>query len=128
LLPGRIVAADASGTDVALAGGVLRAAPAKLAKGINVVLSVRPEQLRLQSEGGSGQLAGTVKMVMPLGPQVIYDVETADGTAVKISQSRDSAAAPFASGSTIHFAPVSAASCHVFPAQAPSQPSPAGGG
>src|SRR6266852_9454834 len=65
LLPGRIVEADATGTDVALAGGVLRAAPAKLAKGklvkgMDVVVSVRPEQLRLQSEGGSGQLAGTV--------------------------------------------------------------------
>jgi putative spermidine/putrescine transport system ATP-binding protein len=125
LLPGRIVEADASGTDVALAGGVLRAAPArlvkgKLVKGMHVVVSVRPEQWRLQSEGGSGGLAGTVKMVMPLGPQVIYDVEIADGTAIKISQSRDSAAMPFESGSTIHFAPISAASCHIFPAPAPS--------
>src|SRR5205085_5684272 len=104
----------ASGTDVALAGGVLRAAPATLAKGTSVVLSVRPEQLRLHSEAGPGQLAGTVKMVMPLGPQVIYDVETVDGIAVKISQSRDAAAIPYATGSTVHFAPVSTAACHVF--------------
>ena len=115
LLPGRIVAADATGTDVALAGGVLRAAPAKLAKGTNVLLSVRPEQLRLNREARSGQLKGTVKMVMPLGPQVIYDVETTDGIAVKISQSRDAGAGDHASGSTIYFAPVSAASCHIFP-------------
>ena len=115
LLPGRIVAADAAGTDVALAGGVLRAAPGKLTKGTNVVLSVRPEQLRLNREAGSGQLAGTVKMVMPLGPQVIYDVETCDGIAVKISQSRDAVASDYVSGRTIYFAPVSAASCHIFP-------------
>jgi putative spermidine/putrescine transport system ATP-binding protein len=116
LLPGRIVAVDAAGTDIALAGGVLRAAaPAKLTKGTNVVLSVRPEQLRLNRTAGSGQLAGTVKMVMPLGPQVIYDVETTDGIAVKISQSRDAGASDYASGSTIYFAPVSAASCHIFP-------------
>jgi putative spermidine/putrescine transport system ATP-binding protein len=128
LLPGMIVGSDAAGTDVALSGGVLRAAPATLEKGMNVVVSVRPEQLRLQSQGGSGGLAGTVKMVMPLGPQVIYDVEMACGTAIKISQSRDFAAVPFESGSTIHFAPISTASCHIFPAQAPSQPSPASGG
>jgi putative spermidine/putrescine transport system ATP-binding protein len=132
LLPGRIVGSDATGTDVALAGGVLRAAPAKLVKGklvkgMNVVVSVRPEQLRVQSEAGSGQLAGTVKMVMPLGPQVIYDVETAGGTAIKISQSRDSAALPFASGSAIHFAPISSASCRIFPAQAASRPASASG-
>jgi putative spermidine/putrescine transport system ATP-binding protein len=114
LFPGRVVAADASGTDVALAGGVLRAAPATLAEGANVVVCVRPEQLRLSAEAATGQLAGTVKMVMPLGPQVIYDVETLDGIAVKISQSRDAAAIPYASGSTIHFAPVSAASCRIF--------------
>jgi hypothetical protein len=65
--------------------------------------------------------------VMPLGPQVIYDVEMIGGTAIKISQSRDSAAMPFASGSTIHFAPISTASCHIFPAQVPSLTSPAEG-
>jgi len=80
-------------------------------------VSVRPEQLRLQGEGGAGQLAGTVKMVMPLGPQVIYDVEIAGGTAIKISQSRDAAERQLESGSIIHFAPVSAASCRIFPAQ-----------
>ena len=120
LMPGRILGGDASGTDVALAGGVVRACPASLERGANVVVSVRPEQLRVQAEGGCGQLAGTVKMVMPLGPQVIYDVEIADGTAVKISQSRDAGARQFETGSTIHFAPASAASCHIFPAQTPS--------
>jgi putative spermidine/putrescine transport system ATP-binding protein len=127
LLPGKIVDGDANGTDVALAGGVLRAAAANLEKGMNVLVSVRPEQLRLQSAGGSGGLAGTVKMVMPLGPQVIYDVETAGGAAIKISQSRDSAALPFASGSAIHFAPISSASCRIFPAQAASRPASASG-
>jgi putative spermidine/putrescine transport system ATP-binding protein len=117
LLPGRIVDGDATGTDVALDGGVLRAAPANLEKGMNVVVSVRPEHLRLQSIAGSGGLAGTVKMVMPLGPQVIYDVETVGGTAIKISQSRDSAAMSFASGSAIRFAPTSSATCHIFPVQ-----------
>jgi putative spermidine/putrescine transport system ATP-binding protein len=51
LLPGRIVGCDASGTDVALAGGIVRAAPAGLERGASVLVSVRPEQLRLHGEG-----------------------------------------------------------------------------
>jgi putative spermidine/putrescine transport system ATP-binding protein len=48
---------------------------------------------------------------------VVYDVEIAGGAAIKISQARESSAAVLSSGSTIHFAPVSPAACHVFPAQ-----------
>ena len=53
-------------------------------------------------------LAGTVKMVMPLGPQVVYDVEIAGGTSIKISQSREIRRAHCStSGSAIRVAPVS---------------------
>jgi putative spermidine/putrescine transport system ATP-binding protein len=122
LLPGRIIASHSTGADVAIAGGVLHLTPAKLPEGSQVVVSVRPEQLRLAKDGASGQLAGTVKMVMPLGPQVIYDVEMPDGAAIKISQSRDADATVYTSGSTIHFAPVSPASCHVFPQEPRREP------
>jgi putative spermidine/putrescine transport system ATP-binding protein len=118
LLPGRIATSDASGTHVELPGGFLRAGAGRLAKGQEVVVSIRPEQLRVEREGASGRLSGTVKMVMPMGAQVIYDVEMPGGIAIKITQSRDSTRMPLASGSTIHFAPVSAEACHVFPAQA----------
>jgi putative spermidine/putrescine transport system ATP-binding protein len=118
LLPGRIASSDASGTHVELPGGFLRAGAGRLAKGQEVVVSIRPEQLRVEREGASGRLSGTVKMVMPMGAQVIYDVEMPGGIAIKITQSRDSTRMPLASGSTIHFAPVSAEACHVFPAQA----------
>ncbi len=91
LLPGRIVECDGSGTEIEIAGGRVHASCGKLGKGQNVIVAVRPEQLRVHSAPGSGQLTGTVKMVMPLGPQVIYDVEIADGAGVKISHSRDSA-------------------------------------
>jgi putative spermidine/putrescine transport system ATP-binding protein len=121
LLPGKIVASDVGGADVAVAAAILRTPPSQLTNGTDVVVSVRPEQLRLQGTGGSGQLSGIVKVVMPLGPHVIYDVEIAGGTAVKISQSRDAADAPLQTGSIIHFAPVSAAACHVFPAQSEPQ-------
>jgi putative spermidine/putrescine transport system ATP-binding protein len=119
LIPGKLVGIDAGGCDVKLADGMLRTAPApSLLAGMNVLVSVRPEQWRVQeraqeSAGGAG-LAGTVKMVMPLGPQVVYDVEIPGGTSIKISQSRESGTALLESGSTIRFAPLSAAECHVF--------------
>ena len=84
---------------------------------MNVLVSVRPEQWRVHGRAGGAQLAGTVKMVMPLGPHVVYDVEIPGGTSIKISQSRETAAALLESGSTIHFAPLSAAACHVFHAE-----------
>ena len=71
----------------------------------------------VQSGAASDGIAGTVTMVMPLGPHVVYDVEIAGGTAVKISQARESTTAMFDRGSAIRFAPLSSAACHVFPMQ-----------
>src|SRR6266850_8525474 len=118
LLSGRLVSSDAVGCEVQLADGMLRAAPAPhLVTGMNVLVSVRPEQWRVQAALDGARLAGIVKMVMPLGPQVVYDVEIPGGTSIKISQARESDAAPLESGSTVHFAPLSAAACHVFRAE-----------
>src|SRR5262249_7159627 len=116
LIPGKLAGLDAGGCEVEVAGGKLRAAPApNLVKGMNVVVSVRPEQWSLRTSAGDDALAGTVKMVMPLGPQVVYDVEIPGGTSIKISQSREAGAALLESGSIVHVAPTSAAKCHVFP-------------
>jgi putative spermidine/putrescine transport system ATP-binding protein len=121
VLSGRIVATDGAGTEVALAAGVLRIPPSHLMKGADVIVSVRPEHFRVQDEGESGQLSGIVKVVMPLGPQVIYDVEIPGGTGVKISQPRDASSVQLQSGSIVHFAPISAAACHIFPVQSEPQ-------
>jgi putative spermidine/putrescine transport system ATP-binding protein len=121
VLSGRIVATDGAGTEVALAAGVLRTPPSHLMKGADVIVSVRPEHFRVQDEGESGQLSGIVKVVMPLGPQVIYDVEIPGGTGVKISQPRDASSVQLQSGSIVHFAPISPAACHIFPVQSEPQ-------
>ena len=117
LIPGKLLGTDAGGSDVELAGGVMRTAPAQLLKGMDVLVSVRPEQMQIYHEPAPARLPGTVKMVMPLGPHVIYDIEIAGGTAIKISQSRESADALLATGNPIHVAPSSAMACHVFPQQ-----------
>jgi putative spermidine/putrescine transport system ATP-binding protein len=100
----------------------LSISPAKLPDGTSIVLSVRPEQWRIAPGGASGGLTGTVKIVMPLGPQVIYDVEMPGGVAVKISQSRETGEGTYTSGSIIHFAPASPDACRIFPEEQRSGP------
>jgi putative spermidine/putrescine transport system ATP-binding protein len=117
LIPGKLVASGPSGSEVEYAGGTLRAVPVQLRKGVDVLVSIRPEQLHVQNGTAENAIAGTVKMVMPLGPHVVYDVEIAGGTAVKISQARESSTAMIDRGSAIRFAPLSSAVCLVFPMQ-----------
>ncbi|HEY6821326.1 MAG TPA: ABC transporter ATP-binding protein [Burkholderiales bacterium] len=52
------------------------------------LVCLRPEQLRLRGDAGPRSLAATVKAVMPLGPQVVYEVETDSGFALRITAGR----------------------------------------
>src|SRR5690349_7900040 len=62
--------ADGARSTVRLpSGSTLAAAPAPhLAAGASVVVSVRPEQLRVRERGGDGALPARIKVVLPLGP------------------------------------------------------------
>ncbi len=76
-----------------------------------------PSSCGSSAADGDGHIAGMVKAVMPLGPHVVYEVEIAGGTSLKVSEPRE--AAPHArSRATTHHVAVSVApaSCHVFPA------------
>src|SRR5262249_32321283 len=99
-------------------GGVLAASvPPELASGAKVLLSMRPEQLRLESSPGDGRIAGVVKTVLPLGPQVVYEVEIAGTISLKVSEPRASATALRQAGDSVHVPPTSPAACRVFPQQ-----------
>jgi putative spermidine/putrescine transport system ATP-binding protein len=87
---------------------------AQLAAGASVLVSVRPEQLRLEAAPGEGRIAGVVKAVMPLGPHVVYEVETQSGTSFKVSEPRAPATPLRRPGESVHVA-ASAAACRVFP-------------
>jgi putative spermidine/putrescine transport system ATP-binding protein len=87
---------------------------AQLAAGAPVLVSVRPEQLRLEAAPGEGRIAGVVKAVMPLGPHVVYEVETQSGTSFKVSEPRAPATPLRRPGQSVHVA-ASAAACRVFP-------------
>jgi putative spermidine/putrescine transport system ATP-binding protein len=120
LLPGTLEREEPGGAVVALDGGARlacgRAAGAN--PGARVVVSVRPERLRLERVAGEGRVPGTLRAVLPLGAVVVYEVEATDGTAIKVSELRDAAAAPARTEQPVWVEPVSREACLVFPAPA----------
>ena len=135
LLPAELLTAGAERSTLRLADGstLTAAAPPGLAAGARVVVSVRPEHLRLEPRGGDGAIAVTIKVVMPLGPAVVYEAETADGAALKVSMPRGGGAGLLEPGERLFATPTSAAAFRVFPALQstlslePVQPATAGG-
>jgi hypothetical protein len=61
-------------------------------------------------------MACTVKAVMPLGAQVVYEVEVEPGTALRVSEPRDAQTAMRETGERVQLVPTSTTACHVFPA------------
>src|SRR5262249_534563 len=116
VVAGEFMSADHGVATVRVMGGVLKATETpQLLSGAPVLVSVRPEQLRLESAPGDGRIAGVVKAVMPLGPHVVYEVETAGGASLKVSEPRAAAAALRRPGESVHVAAASEAACRVFP-------------
>ena len=112
---------DARGIVRLPGGALIAAAPAPtLAPGTQVVLSVRPEQLRMHAVRGEGMVSATIMAVLPLGPHVMYEARTEDGVPLKISQTRDAGARLLAPGERVFVAPATPASCQVFMAEAPA--------
>jgi putative spermidine/putrescine transport system ATP-binding protein len=105
---------------VRLTGGAAIDVPAEpgFTNGAQVLVSIRPEQLHVVADGG---MPGTVKAVMPLGSHVVYEIEIAGGTSLKVSESREGQTTLRQTGESVHIAPTSPDACHVFPASNPAQ-------
>ena len=90
LLPGRIAAVQRGTTRVRLAAGgeVDVVAPAPLGVGGRVLLSVRPERMRLAGGPGQGRIPARLDVTMPLGPTLVHEVVLADGLRAKVSEPR----------------------------------------
>jgi putative spermidine/putrescine transport system ATP-binding protein len=112
------VATGAAGPQVTIADGVrLDVAAARgFAPGSAIVVCIRPEHLRFAAVDADAGLPGTVRAVMPLGANVVYEVEVAPGVAVKVSEAREQQGAMRQNGERVRVAPTSAAACHLFPA------------
>lgn len=104
LLPGRIAAIDGATTRLRLAGGgdVDVVAPAPLGVGGRVLLSVRPERMRLVDGPGPGRIEARLDVTMPLGPTVVHEVILADGLRAKVSEPRAHDGAARRPGDPVH--------------------------
>jgi putative spermidine/putrescine transport system ATP-binding protein len=114
LLKGEIAAAGTDSTAVALEAGVTIAVPiaSAAAPGAPIVLSVRPEAFRLHREPAGERIPGIVRMVLPLGPITVYEIEIGR-VRIKVTEPR-SAARGFAVGDPAHLELASAAGCALF--------------
>jgi len=118
LMAGTVLGADEVGAIVSVGGGAkLSVAGAReFRAGASVMVSVRPEHLRVAQGPRDGAMPGQVKAVLPLGAHVVYEIEISGGTLLKVSEARDTAAPVREPGHEIHLVPASPAVCHVFPA------------
>jgi putative spermidine/putrescine transport system ATP-binding protein len=104
LLAGKIATlANGSATVTLDAGATLelpldlpldRPAPAGLAAGAPVLLSVRPEQLTLSASPGPACWRIEPGLSLPLGAQLVHEARTADGVSLKIVEPRRPLSAP----------------------------------
>jgi len=116
VVAGEFIGVDNGVATVRVPGGaMLTAKTLQLVAGAQVLVSVRPEQLRLEAAPGEGRIAGVVKAVMPLGPHVVYEVETQGGTSLKVSELREAATPLRRPGESVHVTAASDAACRVFP-------------
>jgi putative spermidine/putrescine transport system ATP-binding protein len=122
LLPGIVESVDGSACKVAFAGGeslVCRENGVRV--GARVVLSIRPERLRLVATPGPGRLRAKVGLIMPLGPTLVYDLTLMSGTPVRVAAPRPELAVVPASGSDVFLEPTAIDACLLYPEPASQQ-------
>ncbi|HTO48797.1 MAG TPA: ABC transporter ATP-binding protein [Burkholderiales bacterium] len=117
LLPGTARPGTGAHLSVALDGGTtvaLRSA-ATPAPNALVWLSVRPENLALAKPGAGGVLDAKVVIAMPIGPNLLYEVETARGDRLKVAAARNASQRIAAAGEPVALSIVEPDGVRVFP-------------
>ena len=123
LLPGVVESIDGDSCRVAFASGESLLCRADgLAAGARVLVSIRPERLRLVPAPGPGRLRAKVGLIMPLGPTLVYDLTLGTGAAVRLAAPRPELAAVPLSGSEVFLEPTATDACLLFAAPASQQP------
>ncbi len=106
LIKGRLHAGlDGTGSGFAFepeVGGALQLSAARpCSRSGAALLSVRPEHWQLLPADAAAGLAATVRMVLPLGPTVVHELELADGTPIKVTTVRTGGAPRLQPGSAV---------------------------
>jgi putative spermidine/putrescine transport system ATP-binding protein len=125
LLPGEVVGRDATALTIALdAGATVRLEPTQAPGGPRVVVSARPENLRLHVEPGAGRWPVELRIRMPVGAQMVSEVVTRDGQSLKITEPRASLAAPGQASGALYCGIDATAAVSTFPAPAAGPATP----
>lgn len=87
---GKIEAVEPGFCSVRLANGALWRVPARneFEVGAPVLVTVRPDQMLLAGQKSPGSFPVSVKLSLPIGGELIHDVETAAGETLKIAAAR----------------------------------------
>jgi len=115
-LSGRLIGLAAGEAKVALSAGaelVLPAPRAAVSIGSEVVVCIRPENLRFVAAAGA-PLQGHIELGLPLGATIVHEIRLGDGAALKIAESRSSGAEPRPSGQSVALAPINPATVTLF--------------
>jgi putative spermidine/putrescine transport system ATP-binding protein len=75
--------------------------------GRHVALSIRPENLELTQRRSDSSIRGEIKLAMPLGPTVAYEIAIADGQIVKVTVARRPGESLLAPDATVYLKPIS---------------------
>jgi putative spermidine/putrescine transport system ATP-binding protein len=122
LLEGTLVEQTSQGCTVALeSGGQVRTAiTPHLPERSPVQLAIRPENLRLSAEPSEDSLPVQVDICLPLGASNIYEVRTAGGMPIKVTQPRRIGVEAWVPGQTLYLSLTSTHACSVFPGESAS--------
>jgi putative spermidine/putrescine transport system ATP-binding protein len=123
LLAGEIVSRAGSTCAVALEAGVTLELPAG-PEAKRVVVSARPENLRLHAAPGPGRWPVELRIRMPVGAQTVSEVVTRAGESLKVTEPRERLAPPGEAGAALYCGIVSPSAVSLFPAPAPEPATP----
>ena len=121
LIPGTLVQQDSRGCVVALTDGteIALATIPNLPLQSPIQVAIRPENLRLSPNPSAGAIAVEVEICLPLGASTIYEVRTASGLRIKVTQPRGMGAAALPTGETLYLTLTSTEACSIFPVDDP---------
>ena len=103
LIPAKVTATETARTRLTLAGGAEVVLPfaSDFPAGDAVRLSVRPENIVPTSSDGPGIIAGTVRMMLPLGASDVLEIMADGGFALRFTRRHEAAHVRVASGQRI---------------------------
>ncbi|WP_225773006.1 ABC transporter ATP-binding protein [Inquilinus sp. Marseille-Q2685] len=82
--------------------------------GAPVVVTCRPEDVRLLANPGPAAIEARLTVSVPLGPTLVHDLQLVDGTEIRATEMRGATGSPAVPGGRV-YVQIDTDRCHVFP-------------